>query len=310
MVNHKIAKRSRHSKMAEQLTALLAYRNRPEGDPAPTQTNWSATPANDNSPDDIADLRAERLREITPSIDAIMRSVATGDIERNDRGQIVRIGSLRFSDGTQTERAYAIGPDGKIVRYDARMSTGAMMDTREKAKVEAGGGDNPQEAIESDRYFSAMFGVKLSARVSAGRNKRTGKSYTPDEAQAMLDVAWANTDPAKVTYTRFPVGLPRAGARIADSFLGMRKTGGGSGGSMAWSDISTALVERETWAATVAYLSERDVAVLDAAMEAGSMADVGCAAGQTRQYADKRSGGSRALKAANDNLASAIKLTA
>lgn len=304
------ARRTRHSKMAEQLAALLTYRNRPEGDPVQSTTNWTTIPANDNNPEDLTDMRSERLREMTPSVEAIMRSVAAGDIERNDSGQIVRISVLRFSDGSQTERAYTTGPDGKLLRYDARMPVGAMLDTREKAKVEAGGSENPQEAAASDRYFAEMFGVRLSARISAGRNKRTGKSYTAEESQAMLAAARANTDPAKITYTRYPAGLPRAGSRIADSFLGMRKSGCAGNGSMPWTDISTALVERETWAATVAYLSERDVRVLDKAMEASNLADVGVAAGQTRHYADKRSGGSRVLKAANDNLAEAIKLAA
>ncbi|TGQ19308.1 hypothetical protein [Mesorhizobium sp. M00.F.Ca.ET.217.01.1.1] len=300
------ARRTRHSKLAEQLSALLAYRNKPEGEIIQSTTNWSTVPANDNNPEDLTDLRSERLREMTPSVEAIMRSVATGDVERNDKGQIIRIGALHFSDGTQTERAYTTGPDGKLLRYDARMPTGAMLDTREKAKVEAGGSDNPQEGAASDKYFAEMFGVRLTARVSAGRNKRTGKSYTADEATAMLADAWANTNPAKVTYTRFPAGLPRAGARIADSFLGMRKSGCAGNGSMPWTDISTALVERETWAATVAYLSERDVEVLDKALEADSLADLG--EGGHKRTLERQ--GKRRLQAANDNLTEAQRKVA
>lgn len=299
---------TRHASLADQLQALRAYRSRPEPDAdlAPVQTNWSVTPANDNNPEEVADLRNERRLEVTPSIDAIMRSVNSGDVERNGAGQIIRIGTLRFSDGTQTERAYTTGPDGKLIQFDARMPAGAMLDTREKAKVDAGGGDNPQETVDSDRYFADMFGVKLTARESASRNKRTGKSYTPDESTAMLAEAWTNTDSKKVTYTKYPAGLPRAGARISDSFVGMKKARCGDTGAMGWEDITTAHTNRDIWASTVAYLNEKDRAALDAACEAKTLADI--EPGGSRRAAERR--GKRALLAANDNLREALRIFA
>lgn len=292
--------------IAEQLSALMAYRSRPEGEHEPLQSNWATTPANNSNPEEVAELRTERLREITPSVDAIMRAANTGDIERNEGSQIVRIGTLRFSDGAQTEKAYTNGPDGRLMRYDARMPVGAMLDTREKAKVEAGGGDNPQEASDSDRFFAAMFGVKLTARISAGRNKRTGKSYMAEESRTMLANAWANTDPSKVTYTRYPAGLPRAGSRIADSFVGMKKGGCGDTGSVGWEDITTAHTNRDMWAEALAALSEKDRVTLEATEAARTYADV--SPGGSERGARKR--GKRMLLAANDNLAAALKMLA
>ncbi|MDI6028328.1 hypothetical protein QBK99_19225 [Corticibacterium sp. UT-5YL-CI-8] len=294
---------ARHGSIAEQLQAVMAYRNRPEGEQQPIKTNWAVSPANDNNPEDVAGLTKERHREITPSLDAIMNSVKTGDVERNEAGQIIRIGSLLFSDGTQVEKAYRLMM-GEVTQYAAIMPVGAMLGTSEKAKNEAGGsGDNAQEVAASNSHFASMFDVKLTARKPAGRNKRKGKSYTAAESQMMLDDAYANTDMRKVTATRYPAGLPRAGVRIADSFLGMRKAAKGESGSMAWEDITTSMVNRDVWATTVASLMEKDRTVLDAASTAKTMADI--APGGHRRSAERR--GKARLIAANDNLVTALK---
>ncbi|GHC61532.1 hypothetical protein [Limoniibacter endophyticus] len=287
---------------------LKAWYKRPEGEPVAISTNFPQTAANDNVPEDLVDAYPERRIRIRPSVEEIEKQIASGTIERNDEGQIVKIGRLRFSDGNQTEPAYRYTIDGKLERYSARMPTGAMLGASEEQERILGGDIDPQDMSRSNNFFNDVFGVKPRRyRPSKGQGRASRR--TAAECQAELDAIYARTDWSKVTLTICPPGLPAGAQRIADSFLGMQKTTCAGGGSMGWEDISTAMVERETWARTIAYLSDRDMAVLDAAMTARSYADVGSAIGQSAEYT-RRKGGKKALLAANDNLMRAINLAA
>lgn len=90
---------TRHSSLAEQLAAIRRAVTEPDHLPEPLQTNWSITVANDNNPEDIEGLKVDRLWDISPSTGEIMRQVLNSDEVKNERGQTVRWGSLRFSDG-------------------------------------------------------------------------------------------------------------------------------------------------------------------------------------------------------------------
>ena len=298
---------SRHRTFDSAMSALLAYKNRPEGAPVPVSTNWAIVPANDNEPEVTAQMHAERRIQILPTVEEIMRQVETGDIERNDAGQIIRIGRLKFSDGTQVEAGHKYGPGGEVVSTKQQMPTGAMLGCQEKESRTLGGDENPSELAASNNYFLNAFGVGRRERIPSGKKaKRTYQTHA--EAKAELAKIYANT-PILPPVTKCPPGLPNAGSKIADSFLGMKKTTTGESGSMGWQDVSTALVDREIWAQAIEALSDRDRAVLDmvAHKRARTLTDVGVAAGQSRQYADKRSGGRKAIAAANDNLMQAIK---
>ena len=185
-------RKSRHSSLADQLAAIKAYRNRPET-VEPMQTNWAPVASNDNvDSEDLADLRVERRLEIVPSLRTIVGEMHKPQM-RNDAGQVVAIGSLRFSDGTQTERAYAHGPDGKLIRYDATMPVGAMLGTRESADALSGASENPIEIALSNRFFAAAFGTEPHRYKTGSRDRRKGKSYSRDESAAILADAYANT---------------------------------------------------------------------------------------------------------------------
>ena len=301
-------KPTRHGSLSEQLQALMAYRNKSEGDYEPLQTNWAVVPDNNNAdPEEVADMRFERKRLVTPSVREIMKQVATGDVERNKQGQIIRIGRLKFSDGKQTERGYMLGIDGVVIETDIRMPTGAMLGARDKTDVQSGGEVNPQEVKASNQYFEDMLGTQPH-RYKPNGKRRNGQNYTAEQSAKMLAEAYANTDMSKVTFTRYPKGLPCGSPKVADSFLGMRKTTCAGGGGQAWEDITSALVDRDIWADTVASLSERDIAVLDSALEAKNMTDIYGAAKGTHKTAERR--GKRLLRAANDNLAEFMKIFA
>lgn len=293
---------ARHASLADQLTALRVYATAPDHEPEPIQTNWTVIAANDNNPEDVTELKHDRKRLVTPSVAEIMRNVASGDTERNEAGQIVRIGRLRFSDGTQTERAYRFTLDGKLEEYAARMPAGAMLGCRDKVDVALGGDESPQDVTDSNNYFAELFGTRKPRYVTGARFKGRRVAVSHEEAKAELAKAYANTDMSKVTFTRCPDGLPCGSAVIADNFLGMQKTTCAGGGSIMWQDIVTAMADRKEWLDAVDALKDKDRSVLDAAMTAKSMADIG-------GNAPKRSAirkGRKALIAANDNLMKAF----
>ncbi len=298
---------ARHGSLAEQLAAVRRFATEPDHQLEPLQTNWSVVPANDNNPDEIEDLKHDRKRLVTPSVAEIMKNVATGEVERNSAGQVVRIGKLRFSDGTQTEKAYRLTIDGGVEEYAARMPAGGMLGSRDKVDVALGGDDNPQEVTESNQYFADMLDTKKARYLTGKKHKGPRVRMTAEEARSELTKAYANTDMSKVTFTRCPDGLPCGSARIADSFLGMQKTTCAGGGSIMWQDIVTATAERKEWFDAVDQLKEKDRLALNASISAENYADIGVALGQTRTYADKKNGGRKALMAANDNLMSAIR---
>lgn len=299
---------ARHGSIAEQLAAVRRFATEPDHQPEPLQTNWSVVPANDNNPDEIEDLKHDRKRLVTPSVAEIMKNVATGEVERNEAGQVIRIGKLRFSDGTQTEKAYRLTIDGGVEEYAARMPSGAMLGSRCKVDVALGGDDNPQEVTESNQYFADMLDTKKARYLTGKKHKGPRVRMTADEARAELGKAYANTDMSKVTFTRCPDGLPCGSARIADSFLGMQKTTCAGGGSMMWQDIVTAMADRKEWFDAVDDLKDQDRATLEAARTARNMADIGLKAGHHGKQAERQ--GKRRLMAANDNLMAALRKSA
>lgn len=299
---------ARHGSLAEQLAAVRRYATTPDHEPEALQTNWSVVAANDNNPDEVEDLKHDRKRLVTPSVSEIMKNVSSGEVEKNEAGQTIRIGRLRFSDGKQTERAFRLTIDGGVEEYAARMPAGAMLGSRDKVDVALGGDENPREVIESNNYFAEMLNTKKPRYVTGRRYKGARINLSHDEAKAELAKAYANTDMSKVTFTRCPVGLPCGSAKIADSFLGMQKTTSAGGGSMMWQDIVTAMADRKEWFDAVDGLKDDDREVLNTAMTARNMADIGTKAGHTGKQAERQ--GKRRLIAANDNLMAAIRKAA
>ncbi len=250
-------------------------------------------------------MRYERDWRQTPSVQAIMQNVATGDVEKNENGQIVRIGKLRFSDGNQTEVGYVLGIDGEVIQADIRMPAGAMLGMKDKPDRASGGGADPKDTKASNHYFEDMLGTLPHRYIPSGK-RRNGQDYSAEESARILAEAYANTDMEKVTFTRYPKGLPCGSPKVADSFLGMRKTTCEGGGDESWEDTLSAMIDRDLWFEALQELKDRDRDVLDAAMDAANYEEVGRAAGMSGEYS-RRKGGKRALLAANDNLAAAIK---
>lgn len=326
---------SRHGSIADQLKALLAYRNKPEGDYEPSISNWEIfVNSNHSSPEDTKGFTVERRWSIRPTIGELSREAdkagyelrknasrkknggdflypVSGDVEYgvhvDDKGRehkvVTRIGKLRFSNGKDTERAYAYGPDGNVVMYDARLPVGAILNTSETQERVLGGGNKGQ--AQSNAYFTEIFPSNLPNKAQKAARHPYVK-VSKDQTRADLQEAYENT-PVLPTVTKCPPGMPWQPSTVRDMFLGIKKSAKGDSGATMWQDISTAMVEKEIWEETLSELSKRDVAALDASLTARNLEEVGVAVGQSPIYANKKSGGRKALLAANDNLANAIK---
>lgn len=300
---------ARHGSLAEQLAATLAWRNRPEteGPLEAAKTNWSTVPANDNNPEDVADFGHERKILVTPSVGEIMRQCANGDVERGPDvwsdhfqrmvpGPIVRIGSLRFSDGTQTEKAYINGPDGRVIRADMRMPVGAMLKAREATEAALGGKAVAKKHAElSNAYFAEMFGVDYPRYVPKGKMRREEKI---SEAERVALLAGERPE-----VTVCPPGLPCGTRNVGDSFVGLKKAKRGESGSIPWADLATLKSSRECWRAVMRELRPATRKTLEKAATAKTLADIG-GKGHKRT-AERR--GKRLLAAANDDLAIILK---
>ena len=291
---------TRHGSLADQLQALRRFVTTPDHEPEPLETNWTTVVANDNDPEEVADLHAERRWRMKPSVQEIMRQSETDDIERNQAGQVVRIGKLRFSDGTQMESGHKLVMD-KVVAAQIRMPAGALLGTKDAEEGQLGGEEDNQHVAASNRYFADMLNT-LPHRYKAGSKRRRGKNYTTAESKEILAQAYDNSDMSKVTFIRYPTGLPCGSAKVADSFLGMQKGKKGESGSVMWQDIVTAKSDRDVWGWAVASLMDTDRKVLDMASTAKSFAVLGGNA--PKRTAIRK--GKAALIAANDNLMAAI----
>lgn len=296
---------TRHGGLAEQLKALMEYRNRPEGPIETVKTNWKTiAAANDNNAEDLEDLHIERSRPMRPRLGEIRRAIEDGETVRNKAGQIVSIGELRFSDGTQTEKAYRFSADGKIMQYDARMPVGAMLGTSDKQERILGG-----DTEASNAAYTLVYGGRYPNKAKRkDPEKRAKEKPAPARTKSEMreEIAALPDFPVK----HYKKGFPWKPTKLRELFMGLEKGKKGESGSVAWEDISTHIAGREVWAEALAALSDVDARAIAATETAKSFADVGKAAGQSPTYADKGGGGKKRLLVANDNLIAAIKKSA
>ncbi|GAJ91025.1 hypothetical protein [Rhizobium rhizogenes] len=311
------AEKPRHRDLSE-LSALLAMRSRPIGvaegvdvtvEPtSPIATNWRLVPANDNElPHE--DAGVERVVEVIPSVDMIMREVWEDDIEYglhiDENGKrhkvITRIGKLRFSDGSQTEKGQKLVLD-KVVDADIKMPVGAMLGCREKSARDKGA---EIDTTGSNAYYRWMVKGRVATPPKLTPKKGERFAISKAEARKILADAYANTPVLPQTKV-CPDGLPYAPSNLRQLFIGGRKGKKGESGSQAWQDIYTQKENRETFNRGLDAMQDAHVRVLNEAMTAKSLSELGEARGYCGRHAVDA--GRRLLRAANDNFQEAMKL--
>jgi hypothetical protein len=304
------------TKLAEQLTAFLAYVTTPDHKPEPLKSSFAFVPANDNGVvSKIERLANEKLLKVTPSVEEILRNMKgdwtwgdpefvvdpkTGEkTQLASTGPLKSIGDLKFSDGKQTEKAHMRGPDGDTIQYDRRMPRGAMLGTTESL-IEDAGGTSVAITI-GNGAFCERFGVDRHEYVPGGRRRR-GRSYTADESKVLLAEAIANTT-VLPEVKKLPPGMAAGTAQFSDQFIGMKIGSTGSSGAPSWIDIFMAGVDWEEDRRAHDEMSTQDKSVFAAAMEAQTLADISPGGSTFRA----RERGKRLLVAANDNYAANLR---
>lgn len=329
----------RHGALAEGLAPLLAWLQRPEGAEEPetpivshAATNWRIAADNDNAAPRHFHVATDC--RITPSIEEIERAMAGvevvyrkepkgkltpgkpqeyavpvgGDIERSPEGAIVRMGALHFSDGGQFERVSIRGAEGKVSIGSRKMPLGAMLWTTERSTRESGASAAPDA---SNSYFSTVLRTAPARYLTGNGKARKVACKLPNPPLPPTSMPFAE---ARAFAGLLPVerdmrpALPTGSPHVADSFIGMKQATSGKGGSQAWQDIGSAMVEKEIWQETVALMASQDLRVIESVRTARNLREICESLGYTGDYA--RKAGKKAMMAANDNLQKSMKKAA
>ncbi|MGO6719578.1 hypothetical protein ACC717_05705 [Rhizobium ruizarguesonis] len=307
-----------------------------EPEPAPAiSTNFRLIPANDNEAPEEG-FGTERAIEYEPSLDKIEDAIeglpvtyraepmvlggrqnrqihaipANGDIAYgthvDDDGKshkvITRIGKLRFSDGSQTEKGQKLSIDGKVVDADIRMTVGAMLGCREKSSRDKGA---EVDTTGSNQHYRWVVKGRVAQPPKLHSTKDERVDLSKDEARQTLADAYANT-PVMPDIKRYPDGLPYGPSNLRQLFIGGRKGKKGESGSQAWQDIYTEKANRDTFQRGLDAMQDTHVRVLTEAMSAKSLGALGEARGYRGRHAVDA--GRRLLVAANDNFEKAMEL--
>jgi len=297
-------------------------------------SNWSLMPANDNVPPEDG-FGNERSVQYEPSIDLIMESVAKirtrerpepsilnptsnreihsiptgGSVEYgsyvDDEGDrhrcIVRIGSLRFSDGTQKEKGHKLVL-GEAVDADIGMPIGAMLGCNEKSARDKGA---EIDESGSNAHYRWMVKAKSAKQPKKKARSKLRVVMSKTEARAMLAQAIANT-PVLPEVKRGPDGFPYGPTALRKLFIAGQKGKNGETGSQAWEDIAVESENKRQFEIALESMLDSDVRVLTDAVDAKSLAQLGEARGYKGRHAVDA--GRSLLRAANDNFERALEL--
>ncbi|NRP70599.1 hypothetical protein ILFOPFJJ_01480 [Ensifer psoraleae] len=222
---------------------------------------------------------------------------------------IVRIGKLRFSDGTQTEPGHKL-VEGKVVNSPIKMPVGAMLGTREKSTRDKGSAPDPLEEALTFDYFAGrndppgLFKNVQTARPVKKTDRRPKEPPTTkaQDRQTLAD-AMAKTN---VPITKCHDGFPAGPRNLAQLFPGLVKVATGDSGFHTWQDVVSERIDRDLWSETLQAMKDEDISILTQATEAKSLKQIGEARGYTGKYAI--AAGRRLLVAANDNFERAMEI--
>jgi hypothetical protein len=208
------------------------------------------------------------------------------------------------------------GPDGKVGAYLCQMTIGAMLGATEESGAPRGADEASGVAVISNLHLTRLLlrrdekGELIEPPPAPHQFIPKGEmqpraTCTKEETRELIAQAIANT-PVMPPVTKCPPGIASGTEKYSDQFVGMKPKASGKGGAISWVDFYTAGRDRAEWLAVLDELDAGDKAVLEAALSAENLAEVGEAAGQSREYA-RRKGGKMVLVAANDNLAVKIE---
>jgi hypothetical protein len=214
---------------------------------------------------------------------------------------IVRIGRLRFSDGSQTEKGQKLVLD-KVVDADIKMLVGSMLGSREKSSRDKGA---ELDTTGSNAHYRWMVRGRTATPPKLHPKRVDRLVISREEARKMLADAYANTPVLPETKVG-PDGYPYGPTNLRQLFIGGRKGKNGESGSQAWQDIFTEKENRETFQRGLDAMQDANVRVLTEAISAKSLGELGEARGLRGRHAIDA--GRRLLRAANDDFEKAMEI--
>ncbi|MEF2548530.1 hypothetical protein VQ045_15325 [Aurantimonas sp. E1-2-R+4] len=307
---------------AERFAALKRWRQWSRRD-EPDGTNFLRA---DSDNEAVSSASIDRSHEIRPSIAAIRRELKNvemrqfchaqlggggavdcipvgGDIDIED-GKIVRMGRFRFSNGQQAERCLLLSEFGKVRLGAVRMPAGALMDSVDRSGAALGPGRRPVAIVASNEFFAQVLGTPPARYIKGGKRRKARDIPVPPLPPTSMTLNEARAFVGLPAAEKMPDGLPCGSPFVADSFIAFA-TVGKRPLAEPQDNAETSLAERQEAEMIRQSLSDDDAKTLDAAMTASNYEEIGRSLGHCGQYA--RHAGKRALIAANDNLAVAVK---
>lgn len=317
----------RHAGLSEDLAVILKWRaiSRPPAEPL--RTNWSIIPANDNFEDEDRDEEpapaiVECEHEIRPTVGGLMAAVRNvelepdhpglidrrpvgGDIEKR-AGQIVRLGELRFgtmptvADGTTTRP----GNDRHIISWRGKRPVDRF------GRAKGANLDQEEEFAKRQRlanwlgcyagdFIPQTRDSRRKARERADRVRGRPMPALPPITMPLNEArAFAGLPPVEMeTITALPTGSMDVGD-IFSSWMATPKSS--NQGAVISRDGDN--IDRDD---VVAELPASDVAVLDAALTARNMTDIGNVIGFAGKVAERK--GRQALSDACERLSKVLR---
>lgn len=317
----------RHSRLSEDLAAILKWRVISRPPIEPLRTNWSIIPANDNNQEEQIEERpsppiVECQHEIRPREEELVRAVKNvefeparpgivdrkpigGDIEKRGN-KIIRLGELKFgtlpttADGTTTRP----GNDRHIIACRGRRPVDRF------GRAKGTDIDEDEELAKRERladWLGCYAGEfipqtpqsRQKARERADRVRGRPLPPLPSTAMSLNEArAFAGLAPVEQELRpALPTGSIDVG-NIFSSWVAMPKNG--NSGAMTFDE--DACVDR---ADVASKLPATDVAVLDAALTARNMTDIGNVIGFAGKVAERK--GRQALQEACERLSKILQ---
>ncbi len=317
----------RHAALSEDLAVILKWRSMSQPPAESLQTNWSIVPVNDNHPEEehneepapailecqheIRPREAELIKavkdvEFEPArLGLIDRRPVAGDIELSG-GKIVRLGELRF--GTLPTLADAAttksGNDRQIIAWRGKrpvdrfgrakggdLDEGEEHERRERLAIWLG--CDPGEFIPRTRASRA------AARARAERVRGKPLPPLPPTSMPLNEArAFAGLPP---TEGELKPALPTGAMSVGDIFcswvVSPKKANSGAMASDGDGDLERGVIASK--------LPSTDVLVLDAALSAKNMSDIGNVIGFQGKVAERK--GKQALQAACERLTAILQ---
>ncbi|MFD2675993.1 hypothetical protein ACFSX7_02385 [Camelimonas lactis] len=257
----------KHAALSEELEGLRHWREFRSSD-----AGWLAPqPANDNTPEALG---ADAKIVARPSADFLATAADGDDIERDDKGRVIRRGRVLISNGERYEPAIAYDERGRLATVMMRIPAGAVIGYLAEDL-------DPADPDNVGRWFTP---TERAERASGAKAKREETERRNDHFKW-----YAGADKPGAA------ALPREPKHLWELFVGGQNRNRPRGHDHA-DDEPHVRDERERHVQMM--MTPLEIDILDAALSARGFADIGRLVGCNNDKAAERAGRRALIEAA------------